>query len=216
MTREILPSYTSVSSVSAQDGEYEGSFNKNETNVVVETGKAVEDTDSATNKQNRFMKRHARTIMFSSVGAVLFIGLAAVVYFVLPFGFYRNRNVSTPLQTINNIIMASVFDKNSLLNELSPQYRARQWMLLNDTYGSKLFASRHAQNNPEYITKKIVQRFALAVFYYSMNLSTTNWMNTMTSECVRNTNGTSTWDGLNCNSDNELVALWLGKFPRYW
>jgi hypothetical protein len=36
-------------------------------------------------------------------------------------------------------------------------------------------------------------------------------MDTEASECVRNEYGAATWDGLNCNSDDELVALWLGE-----
>jgi hypothetical protein len=211
MTGEILTSYTSVSSVSAQDEEI-GFVDNPKEHILSEAAKAKAMQDDKPNtRKNRLTKQHLRTIVYTVVGFVAVIVVAAAVYFGVQFSAKRTKTgMSRQHQIIHDIITTSVFDKTTLLNELSPQYLARQWMILNDTYSVTLYKSVNAQQNHQN-KKKIIQRFALAVFYYSMNLSNTNWMDTIDSECVRNINGTATWDGLNCNSEDELVALWLGK-----
>jgi hypothetical protein len=208
MAGEIVASYTSVSSVSAQDEE-SGCVDNRKEAIVVDSAKTLDSVEC--NRKSILIKSRSRTMLLMVVGFIAVIVITTVVFFVVQFGSNRTKNrMSRQQQFINDITTKSVFDKTTLLNEQSPQYRARQWMILNDTYANTLYKSIGAQRNQQN-TKKIVQRFALAVIYYSMSLSNTNWMETMGSECVRNENGSSTWDGLNCNSDDELVAIWLGE-----
>jgi hypothetical protein len=208
MTREIVTRYTSVLSVSTQDEE-SGCVHNRKEDMVVDSAKTLDGVDST--GKVVLIKPRSRTILFTAIGFIAVIVIAPAVFFGVQFVSNRTKvGMSRQQQIIHDIIMKSVFDKTTLLNEKSPQYRARQWMVLNDTFADTLYKSIRAQHNHQH-TKKIVQRFALAVLYYSMNLSDINWMDTMGSECVRNENGTATWDGLNCNSDDELVALWVGK-----
>jgi hypothetical protein len=209
MAGEILASPTSMSSRSADDEECRDGDNNREINIGHNSKQSDED-HTQTNPVTR--KAAVRTILYTMTGLVSVVVIAVSVYFAIRF-ISKRRNGLTAHKIIDDVITKSVYDKSTLLNVSSPQYRARQWMLFNDTVSVTLCKSSMVNSNSN--VKQIAQRFAVAVIYFSMDLVPTNWMDTLSHECTRNQNGTSTWTGLNCNSENELVALWLGKLDTF-
>lgn len=101
----------------------------------------------------------------------------------------------TDRQKALNTIILRVTDSATLSNEKSPQSKARRWLLFRDRELST------AEEEP------VIQRYALACFYFSTGGDTkwsdNNWLSE--EEC-----GATPWNGLDCNSDGEVKTLVLG------
>lgn len=101
-------------------------------------------------------------------------------------------------QSLQNIF-ATISD-GSLNVVDSPQYKAKSWMFRED--GLLLTPSATVSN------ERILQRYALAVFYFSTNGPGTwldnNWL--QGDECSN-----MFWDGISCNDDDQVRAIAFGK-----
>jgi hypothetical protein len=113
----------------------------------------------------------------------------------------------------------------------SPQFQALEWLVNNDTY----FKKRYIQNNPN-IELELIERYVLAVFYFSTGGST-YWNEryhflSNTSVCLwpppptRNTDEesinnnsstpiidwtTPTLQGINCNCNRQVTSIEFRK-----
>ena len=109
--------------------------------------------------------------------------------------------VLTTRQQMLSDIIDSLSDASDLSDTTSPQSRARKWLL----FEQELMLDPAG----ELATKRVIQRYSLAVFYYATGGPTfwqpSNWL--QSDEC-----GESFWDGLYCNEDSDVLTLAMGKF----
>ena len=121
---------------------------------------------------------------------------------VVVFG-KKNKKKSMPILTarqeaLHNIIK-TVVDSEILTDADSPQYRAHQWLLYEDSLG--LAPASGASR------ERVIQRYALAAFYYAtegpQKWKSNSWMEG--DECSEN------WDGVGCTDDGIIHVLSLSK-----
>jgi len=140
-----------------------------------------------------------------AVISVLLLATVIAVAVVVSSGGKSGGNLAdalTPAQQLLNNIINSVSDKEAFEDERTPQYKARQWFLFEDTMWT----------SPEAIvsTEKVVQRYALAVFYFATGGPTSwgtagnNWL--AGEEC-----GDPFWKGLSCNDKGQVRTIAFGK-----
>jgi hypothetical protein len=70
-------------------------------------------------------------------------------------------------------IISDISDSNTFLDPNSPQSRARDWLIFEDTYD--VFCANACSRSGDPASAGVFQRYALAVFYFSMN-GDTDWM----------------------------------------
>ena len=103
-------------------------------------------------------------------------------------------NLTSKQQDMHNVL-ERVTDAEILKNPVTPQHKARKWLL---------FVDRDLPSTDE---ERIIQRYALACLYFSTSGDTKwnehNWLTG--DEC-----GETPWTGLNCNSEGEVRAIMLG------
>ena len=123
----------------------------------------------------------------------IFIGTIIAVSLIVS----RKSSLSPQQQEISEIAL-SISGQESIDDEYSPQRKAYMWIVHDD----KLF-----QNTNEPLNRDaIVQRYVLSVFYFATNgplWIENNWLSG--SEC------TDEWTGIKCNSQNQVISLYLGK-----
>jgi hypothetical protein len=102
-------------------------------------------------------------------------------------------------QSIHDVL-ARITDMSILKNPNTPQYQARRWLLFRDSD----FSSSDED--------KIIQRYALACFYFATGGNSkweeNNWLSG--SEC-----GENPWKGLGCTSDGVVRAISFGTLSQY-
>ena len=149
--------------------------------------------------------RRSWCLIVLAVVSILLVG-AVIAVSVVVFGNKSKNSTAddspTREQELDRIIY-SISDPDTLGDERTPQYKARQWMLNEDS----IFADKTVSFSDE----KMIQRYVLAVFYYSTNGPTSwesnNWL--AGPECQE-----PVWNGLGCNGNGEVRALGFGKSHR--
>ena len=153
----------------------------------------------------RFMKKKQRRRV--GLGCVL-LGLIAAIVGVSVAGFGGSRNEQVTLippgidQNAENLndrqkrfdaIVKSSSDGLAFLNQDSPQSRARQWLIFNDTLWNEA--------EEEISAERIQQRYVLAVFYFGSGGKkswSSNWLSG--DECQG-------WEYLDCDNDGKVRAI---------
>jgi len=105
----------------------------------------------------------------------------------------RNEGISSILETMTAV--------NVLADVNSPQYKAAQWLVNEDTFAAC----------PENLAR-LVQRYALAAFYYSTGGDDWNFCSASDENCSRAFLGGGdecTWYGVNCNQFQKVKELKL-------
>lgn len=134
------------------------------------------------------------------VGAVITVGVVVFGKKSNGGGGASNGQILTNRQQLLSDIISTISSSQTLAEPESPQSMARTWLLFEDALWL----------NPESGTprRKVIQRYSLAVFYYSTNgpssWGNSNWL--IGDECEGDN-----WDGLNCNDNGEVRTLALGK-----
>jgi hypothetical protein len=110
-------------------------------------------------------------------------------------------SVLTGRQEMMDEIISKGTDQALFQVPTSAQYKARQWLLYSDTLQFEM------------IEGKVLQRFALATFYYATNgdesWNKNDWLEG--DECEDDF-----WHGLNCNGVGEVRALAFGKYKALY
>lgn len=158
-------------------------------------------------EQKKRRKPYVYAVM-ALVSIVLLVGI--ITLSVVVFGGKKGTQYSTPILTarqeaLHNIIKA-VVDSNLLTDPESPQYRAHQWLLYEDSLG--LAPASGASR------ERVLQRYALAAFYFAtggpQSWKGNTWMEG--DECEED------WDGVGCTDDGIIHVLSMSKLqnPLLW
>jgi hypothetical protein len=146
------------------------------------------------------------------VGAMMMLGV--IVYSIMRWqDKLRNRNrptavpmsvLTVPMSVIFNLLVEYIPDLPDLPPRDSAEYRALEWLSQDN---GKTFTR---DNDGEFSIKDIaslVQRYAMAVFYYETGFSTNSTRDWLSSQI------TCTWAGLECdgNGGTSIIMLSLGK-----
>jgi hypothetical protein len=109
----------------------------------------------------------------------------------------------TNRQQLMHDIVLGISGVKALQDTTSPQYQARKWLLFEDILWLASASS--------FQTARIIQRYALATFYFSTDgpnsWKDNNWMDG--DECNEDF-----WEGISCNENNEIRAIAFGKSRR--
>lgn len=137
------------------------------------------------------------------VSLVLIGGIVVVLLFVFTGdGFSKAPMLTSRQQNLHDIVV-EVSDSAALSDSSSPQFRAREWLLFEDSLS---FAAKESL-----ITERVIQRYSLAVFYFATggpNWESNVWL--QDDECAD-----AYWDNMVCNSNNEIQAIALGTFEIF-
>jgi hypothetical protein len=150
----------------------------------------VEYSSAASEKPFRTKRFWCLLISISCI----FIGTVVAVSLLV-----SGKSTLSPQQQEISEIAISISGQKSIDDEYSPQRKAYLWIVHDD----KLF-----QNTKEPLDRDaIVQRYVLSVLYFATNgplWVENNWLSG--SECA------NAWTGIKCNSLNQVISLFLGKF----
>lgn len=152
-------------------------------------------------------KRRRQWILIGLVAvSVLLIG-AVIAVAVVVFGGGGNSDNNAPpkqldaRQQVLSDVAYTASNKDLIENPSKPQYHAHNWLVFEDTLW--------LQPSSPIPRERVVQRYALAVFYFStggpVSWGVHNWM-TGLSEC-----GTTEWTGLDCDDQEQVRAIAFGK-----
>jgi hypothetical protein len=142
---------------------------------------------------------------------LLLVGAVVAVSLLL----FRPKGPSMDEQV--DAVLRSVSDPSALADGRTPQAKAREWILYEDTYWSGV-RNMEAGGIP---TQRVVQRYALAVLYYATN-GPTSWGKESSAGGGGGANGNhgwllggecddpEPWHGLACDSDGEVRAVGFG------
>jgi hypothetical protein len=119
-----------------------------------------------------------------------------------PFETFK-KSLSSDQRILYDVVVSTVVESDSLLDESTPQNQALQWLLFTDP----MFTADPAALSPV-PENRIKQRFVLATFFYSVNGTSWNqdhnWL--VSNECL-----STFWRGVDCNDDDEVRTIALGK-----
>lgn len=207
-------------------------------NVDEEVGQDTSRTTTASSSihgdkpmKTSWWSRYCRMYSLPILSLISFVLVGTVLYVAYQFIAKKNnkpiKSNSDKIkggkirqqQYIDNIISTIVYDKTTLLNASSSQYKAHEWMLNHDNYDW----TANEQEGTIRMDSHIHQRYSLAVLYFATttpnpnvtnSLSGTNYSNWMNGqhECSRKDGGF--WAGLNCNADDQVQTLWFGTNSR--
>ena len=148
-----------------------------------------------------FWDEHKRLIITAGVGVILIVIVIAVSVSVS--GNNNNQEAAAPAPERDQElveIMSTISTSQSLSDPNSPQYMAKQWMIEEDPL--QLTPSDFVSDG------RILQRYALAVFYFSTggpeSWDPNSWL--QGEECI-----SQYWIGLSCNDNDEVRAMAFGK-----
>ena len=160
------------------------------------------DSDDSSYDSIDDMKQRRKPYVYATLGVVSLLLLGGIIALsVVMFGD-RSGSKSVILtarqESLHNIIKAAV-PANILTDPDTPQYRANQWLLYEDSLGLAP-ASGDSKD-------RVIQRYALAAFYFSTggprSWKTHNWLEG--DECEKE------WDGVGCTSDGAVHVISLSK-----
>jgi hypothetical protein len=145
-------------------------------------------------------KPRGRCTLWVLVGVTVLLVGAVIAVSLLMFG-----NKGPTLDEQMDAILFNVSDPTALQDDRTPQAKARNWLLNEDTLwngASNLEAAGITR-------QEVVQRYVLAVLYFSTNGPTSwgdnsGWL--MGGEC----GDPDSWYGLACNENNEIQAVAFG------
>jgi len=147
------------------------------------------------------MKQKRKPYVYALLGVVSLLLLGGIIALSVVIFGGKDDESPTPILTsrqesLHNII-TSVVPSDTLTDSNTPQYRAHQWLLYEDSLG--LAPDSGASK------ERVIQRYALATFYFSTggprSWKTHNWLEG--DEC------TEEWDGVGCTSDGRVHVLSL-------
>jgi hypothetical protein len=99
-------------------------------------------------------------------------------------------------------VLSGILGEEALMNASSPQARAYQWMIFEDT----LWSDKEEYNVADNV---VVQRYSLAVFYFATNgpdgWIEDNWLKS--GECGK----LSKWKGIECDQQGMVRAMTFGR-----
>jgi hypothetical protein len=162
---------------------------------ITESSDAPEQVNieySSAASEKPFRTRRFWCLMISM--SCFFIGVIVLVSVL----FSGGKTMSHQQQEISEIAI-SISGQESIDDEYSPQRKAYMWIVHDDN----LF-----QNAEESLNRDaVIQRYVLSVFYFATNgplWVENNWLRG--DEC------TDVWTGIKCNSQNQVISIYLGKF----
>jgi hypothetical protein len=149
-------------------------------------------------------KRKNRLLIALVLAVVVLIGAIAAVSFLM-FGNNSSAAPEATRQEVMTETIAKVSNATDLENPESAQSKAQSWLINVD----ELWKGEES-TIPE---MRIIQRYALAVFYFATNGTTAwrdnNWM--AGDEC----DSSVPWDHIECNENNQLRAIAFGTSMRW-
>ena len=150
------------------------------------------------------MKKRRKPYIYAAIGVVSLMLLGGIIALsVVIFGEKNGDKSAMPILTarqesLHNIIK-TVVPSDVLTNAETPQYRAHQWLLYEDSLG--LAPASGASRD------RVIQRYALAAFFFSTggprSWKSHNWLDG--DECAEE------WDGLGCTDDGLVHVISLSK-----
>lgn len=148
-----------------------------------------------------FCENNRRLVITAGVGAIFVV--IVVVISVTVSGRNTNQEAATVAprrdQELVNI-MSTISSSQSLSDQTSPQYMAKQWMIEEDPL--QLTPSDFVSDG------RILQRYALAVFFFATggpeSWDPNSWL--QGEECAG-----QYWIGLSCNDNDEVRAMAFGE-----
>jgi hypothetical protein len=162
---------------------------------------------------DRPSRRKLIVVALMILSVVLVCAIIAVAIMVFGGGIHGNKSNSSSTamasareQALDNILLR-VSSADTFIDPLTPQAKARHWLLYDDTLWL-----HPAQPIPG---TRVIQRYILVVLYFATggqtSWSTNNWL--AGDEC-HNANG-NVWTGLACNSNDEVVTIAFGKQRKH-
>ena len=175
--------------------------------------KATKSTHSSLTMHFVSNPRRRRLFLWATLAFALLVGV--VVTLVLLVGQHGNKKKNStptdPKAETDAYVLLSPREEAliEILNQVSPigfddkespQFKAKEWLLHNDSM--QLTPSATTTN------ERIVQRYALAVFFYATDgpnsWSKNNWL--IGDECSN-----QFWTGMSCDDDKKIRAIAFGK-----
>jgi hypothetical protein len=153
------------------------------------------------------------TLCFLIATTLLLVGAVIVVSL-----FMVQNNKGPTIDEQINAILLNVSDPTALEDDRTPQAKAREWILFEDTYWDGV---RNLESG-SVTTQRVVQRYTLAVLYFATN-GPTSWGHEIGSshhshgwlhggECDEDP---GPWQGLACDSDGEVLAVGFGTWEAW-
>jgi hypothetical protein len=148
------------------------------------------DDTTHTGKRRKYLR-----ILVGVAVVVFALAIAAAIYLL------RNANEDEPdaRQQALDQILNTLSTPESLADEESPQFRARQWLLHHDALQLNPLANATQES--------VTQRYSLATIYFStggdVTWNTSNWLNG--GEC-----DIEHWNFVDCNENQEIRAMVFG------
>lgn len=160
------------------------------------------DSDDSSYDSIDDTKQRRKPYVYAGLGAVSLLLLGGIIALsVVMFGDKSSSKgviLTARQESLHNIIKAAV-PANVLTDPDTPQYRAHQWLLYEDSLGLAP-ASGASQD-------RVIQRYTLAAFFFSTggprSWKTHNWMEG--DECAEE------WEGVGCTSDGVAHVISLSK-----
>jgi len=164
---------------------------------------STHDSDGPSWKQRLsfYWQNKKELIIFGGIGVLLIV--IVVVISVTVSGRDKNAESAPASPSRDQALMdivSTISSSQALSDPTSPQYKAKAWLILDDPL---------LLTPSETITdQRILQRYALAVFYFATGGPETwnpnSWM--QGNECSG-----QFWIGLSCNDNDEVRAIAFGK-----
>ena len=165
-----------------------------QTSVSTETTEDIRNHARTLVEPDKHAKRRT-TVWIGLAGLTLLLIGAVVAVAIIVFANGNDGPSLTARQKVLDQIVSAVSTPETLKDKTSPQYKARQWLLFEDTLW--------IQVEEEVPSERVVQRYALAVVFFATGGETSwrsghEWL--INDEC-------DPWDGLNCNEYDQVRAL---------
>jgi hypothetical protein len=208
---EEIALHSRAGMISGTPGAYDLEKGKNKKPAPHAARRYVEDeadkswhTPLSMNETNNKTRNRKRLILILCMLGLLVL-TGGLLYSFLGNGKTSQDNITdeepatlTDRQQVMHSILIKVTSPSVLSDPTSSQYAARRWLLFRD--------SEIVELNEE----RIVQRYALACFYFSTG-GEDSWEKINNNWLSGNECGDDVWDGIDCNAKGEVRALAFGK-----
>ena len=160
------------------------------------------DSDDSSYDSIEDMKKRRKPYIYAALGIVSLLLLGGIIALaIVIFGDKSGSSgvILTARQEALHDIIKTAVPADILTDPDTPQYRAHQWLLYEDSLG--LTPASEASRD------RVLQGYALATFYFSTggprSWKSHNWLEG--DECVKE------WEGIGCTSDGIVHVLSLSK-----
>lgn len=147
-----------------------------------------------------FWQNNKKLIVLGGIGVLLIVIVVVISVTVTGRDTNEEAAQTTARDQALTDIMSTVSSSQALSDPSSPQYMAKEWMINDDPL--QLTPSETVTD------QRIVQRYALAVFYFATggpeSWNPNSWM--AGNECSG-----QFWIGLSCDDNDEVRAMAFGK-----